>query len=155
MKTNVVRLFVGVTLFFSALVATAADHGNREEAVAMVKKAVLYLNINGKEKLFAQINDTKSEFHDRDLYVVAYSLKGVNLAHGANKRLIGKDLWDLKDPDGKYLVRAFVEAGNNKDGKGWTPQYRWLTPDGAVMQKKALYVEKVDDMILGAGVYSD
>ncbi|GAA4031400.1 cache domain-containing protein [Actimicrobium antarcticum] len=152
---NLLRSLV-LTLFALTMTGTAlaAEKGSREEAVALVKKAAAYLKENGKEKSFAEFNKPDGPFVDRDLYIFAYSANGdgTNLAHGANAKLIGKNLIDLRDADGKAIVKNFIEVGNSKAGNGWV-DYKWPNPVTKAVEQKASYVEKVGDVILGSGVY--
>src|SRR5690242_14756510 len=78
--------------------AAAADGPSKDEAVAMVKKAVAFIKEQGPAKAYPEIDDkASSKFHDRDLYVVVYQLDGKVLAHGSNAKFIGKDLIDAQD----------------------------------------------------------
>src|SRR5680860_1459987 len=43
-------------------------------------------------------------------YIFAYDTNGVNVMHGANSALEGKNLWDFQDPNGIYLVREIIKA---------------------------------------------
>jgi signal transduction histidine kinase len=85
--------------------ASAADRATKDEAIAMVKKAVAAVKSDGPEKAYAAFDDKKGAFTDRDIYVVVYGLDGKVLAHGANEKLIGQNLMEAKDPDGKLLSR--------------------------------------------------
>ncbi len=127
------------------------NRGTAEQAVALVKKAAAYFRANGKEKAFAAYDDPKGEFVDRDLYIFVYSQKGEILAHGANKRMIGKNLMDIKDEDGKKFVKEQIDLAMSK-GSGWV-DLKWVNPVTKTMQPKASYVEKVDDVIIGSGIY--
>ncbi len=131
--------------------ALAADHGSAAEAMAMVKKAGEYLKANGKEKAFAEFSNPAGSFKDRDLYIMVYDMKGVNRAHGANPKLIGKDLLELKDADGTYIVKSFIDTGKSK-GKGWV-DYKWPNPVSKAIEAKSTYIEKHDDVLIGAGIY--
>lgn len=133
--------------------ANAADRGTADEASALVKKAVAYLKANGKEKAFAAINDTKGQFVDRDLYIFVYDMHGNNLAigNGNASRMVGKNMLDMRDAEGKYIIRSFIEILNAK-GRGWV-DYKWPNPVTKNVETKSSYVEKVDDMIVGAGIY--
>jgi len=144
----------GIAIGFSLLSAPAfaADKGTADEAVAMVKKAVAEIKANGKEKAFAAFADPNNkEFHDRDLYIFVYDLNGVSLAHGNNPKMVGKNLIDLKDLEGKPLIRQMVEVAKIK-GSGWV-DYKWPNPVTKSMESKSSYVEKVDDMLVGSGIY--
>lgn len=145
-------LMVAALMFSGA--ASAAERASRDEAVAMVKKAAAFLKENGKEKAFAEFNKPNGSFVDRDLYIFAYSANGdgINLAHGANSSLIGKNLLDLRDADGKAIIKTIIEAGNSKAGSGWV-DYKWPNPTTKAVEQKTSYVEKVGDVVLGSGVY--
>lgn len=127
------------------------NRGSAEQAVALVKKAAAYFRANGREKAFAAYDDPKGEFVDRDLYIFVYSQKGQVLAHGANQRMIGKNLIDIKDEDGKKFVKEQIDLALGK-GSGWV-DLKWINPTTKAIQPKASYVEKVDDVIIGSGIY--
>eukprot|EP01030_Chromulinospumella_sphaerica_P022267 gene22267-22239_t len=133
--------------------AIAADGGTPEEAVAMVKKAVAFIKANGKEKALAAFNDHKGPFVDRNLYIFAYDFKGTNLAigNGNAEKMNGKNLSEMKDVDGVYLIKKFIEIANSK-GSGWV-DYRWPNPSNNVIEPKTSYVERVGDMVIGCGTY--
>lgn len=150
MKNLIKGLFISICLLTGAL-THAADTGTADEATAMVKKAIAYIKANGKDKAFAEINDRKGQFTDRDLYIVVFDLNGKNLAHGANAKLIGKDLIDIKDVDGKPYMRERLELIKTK-GKGWQ-DYKFSNPVTKAIEPKSMYVEKYEDIIVGCGIY--
>ncbi len=57
------------------------------------------------------------------------------LAHGANSKMIGKDLIDLKDSDGKAFVRERLEMAKTK-GKGWQ-DFKFTNPVTKRIEPKA------------------
>ncbi|MES2151294.1 MAG: cache domain-containing protein [Pseudomonadota bacterium] len=131
----------------------ALDKGRPDEAVAMTKLAVATIKEVGKEKAFAAFaNVADKRFHDRDLYIYVYDMKGVALAHGVNPKMVGKNLLDMRDGDGKYIVKGFIEAASSPAGHGWV-EYKWPNPLTKSIDAKAGYVETIDDIIVGAGVY--
>jgi cytochrome c len=129
----------------------AADQGTAAEAVAMVQKAIAYTKANGREKAFAEINKPDGQFRDRDLYVVVYDLNAKNIAHGANPKMIGKDLIEMRDADGKAFMKERVELIKAK-GKGWQ-DYKFVNPVSKQIEPKSMYLEKFEDLIFGAGIY--
>jgi cytochrome c len=145
--------YVAVFLFAIGLQAPAmaGDRGTPAEATAMVKKAIEYMKTNGRDKAYAEFNNPKGSFRDRDLYIFVYDMKGTTLAHGTNPKLLGKNLMELKDADGTYIVKSFLEVGNSK-GKGWV-DYKWPNPISKAIEPKTTYVEKYEDVVVGAGVY--
>ena len=143
---------VAFSLLAMSTAAIAADKGSKEEAVAMVKRAVALIKSDGKEKAFAAISDpANANFHDRDLYVYVYDLNGVALAHGNNPKMVGKPLIGLKDNEGKPMIKEMVELAKTK-GSGWV-DFKWPNPVTKAVESKSGYVEKVDDMFVGSGIY--
>jgi cytochrome c len=77
-----------MTLSHAAL--AASDKGSADEAIALVKTAVNYVKANDKEKAYAEFNNNKGQFIDRDLYIFVFDMTGKTLAHGTNPRRSAK-----------------------------------------------------------------
>jgi cytochrome c len=135
------------------LAATASPNGTRAEAQAMVEKAAALLTAEGNDKAFATFDDRSGPFVDGDLYIFVQDFKGTTLAHGVNKALIGKNLLNVKDADGKLFVQEFVSVATTK-GEGWV-DYKWPNPTSKKIESKSSFVKKVGDYIIGCGVYND
>src|SRR5947207_9143548 len=102
--------------------------GTAAEATAMVDKAIAHIKKVGREKAFADFSGKKAPWVDRDLYVVVYDMKGKVLAHGANEKMIGKHVIDLRDNDGKYFVKERVEMmSKSPNASGWQ-DYKFMNP---------------------------
>lgn len=143
---------LSLSMFAMSSTAVAADKGTPDEAVAMVKKAVALIKSDGKEKAFAAISDpANTAFHDRDLYIYVYDLNGIALAHGNNPKMVGKPLITLKDNEGKPMIKEMVDLAKSK-GKGWV-DFKWPNPVTKAVEAKSGYIEKVDDMLVGSGIY--
>jgi cytochrome c len=151
MKKYVYSVILGLFLVIGWNTAHAADTGTKAEAVAMVKKAIEFIKTNGNEKAFAEISNPKGQFIDRDLYVVVYDMNGKCLAHGANQKMIGRDLLDNKDVDGKEFMKERVEM-MKKDASGWQ-KYKFRNPVSNQIEPKEMYLERTGDLIVGCGVY--
>ena len=131
--------------------ARAEQNVTAKEAEAMVKKGVAYLKTNGNNKGYAEINNKQGQFTDRDLYLVVYQLDGKVLAHGANEKMIGKMLIELKDIDGKEFVRERVELGKSK-GSFWQ-DYKFTNPVTKKVEPKSMYCERLDGAVVCGGIY--
>ena len=134
-----------------ALSAFANTNATPDEATAMVKKGVAFIKANGKDKGHAEISNKTGAFVDRDLYLVVYGLDGVVRAHGANEKMIGKNLIDLKDVDGKAFVKERVELGQSK-GTFWQ-DYKFTNPVSKKIEPKSMYCERLDDAVVCGGIY--
>ena len=139
---------------FASLPAPAADKkGTAAEATAMVDKAIAHIKKAGREKAFADFNNPKGPFTDGDLYVVVYDLTGKVLAHGANAKMIGKDVIDLRDSDGKFFVKERVEMmSKSPTAKGWQ-DYKFMNPVSRQIEPKSMYLQRFEDVMVGCGIY--
>lgn len=131
--------------------AFAADHGSAAEARALLDKAVAKLTTEGPQKAFAAFNDKGGGFVDRDLYVFVFDMEGKYLASGANPKLAGSEARDLKDAEGKPLVREMIDVAAKK-GTGEV-DYVWLNRIDNHVEKKHSLIRRVNDYILGVGYY--
>jgi cytochrome c len=139
-----------ITLMGSAMVF-AGEAGTKEEAVAMVKKAVEFIKANGNDKAFAEFSNPKGQFVDRDLYIVVYDMTAKCLAHGQKASMVGKDLMDFKDVDGKEYMKERIDI-MQKQNSGWQ-DYKFMNPVSKQIELKSMYVERFGDLIVGCGVY--
>ena len=73
------------------------------------------------------------------------------LAHGQNAKQVGKELIDMKDPDGKLFVKERVELARSK-GKFWQ-DYKFTDPVTKKVLPKQMYCERLDETAVCAGVY--
>jgi cytochrome c len=137
----------------SAAVAFAADGGaTKDQAVAMVKKGVAYVKANPHDKAYADISDKgNAGFHEQDLYLVVYGLDGTVKAHGANAKMIGRNLIDLKDIDGKPFVKERVDMA--KSQASFWQDYKFTNPENKKIEPKSMYCEKLDDTVVCGGIY--
>ena len=149
MKNSIVLLSVFV-IFLSASSYAKEEFATKKQAEAMVVKTVSDLKAN-RAKTLEEITAQNAKYVDRDLYAVVYDMTGKVLAHGANNKMVGKDLIELKDPDGKEFVKERVELAKSK-GKFWQ-DYKFTDPITRKVLPKEAYCEKVDDAIVCAGVY--
>lgn len=145
-------LLMGCVILASSGVARAEEKpGTQEEAVAMVKKAIGFLKANGRDKALAEISNPKGRFIDRDLYVTVYDMNGTCLAHGFNPKMVGKNMLDLKDPDGKAFIKERSEMAKTRD-QFWV-DYRYINPATKQIGNKSMYTEKVGGLLVSCGVY--
>ena len=137
-----------------ALIASAhaADGGaTPDQAVAMVKKGVAFIKANGKDKGYAEISSKSGQFTDRDLYLVVYGLDGTVFAHGANEKMVGKNLIELKDIDGKAFVKERVEMAKTK--ASFWQDYKFTNPENKKVEPKSMYCERLEETVVCGGIY--
>jgi signal transduction histidine kinase len=131
--------------------AALANNASAAEATAMVKKGVAFIKASGKDKGYAEISNKSGQFIDRDLYLTVYGMDGTVRAHGANEKMIGKNLIDLKDVDGKAFVKERVELASSKST--FWQDYKFTNPVSKKIEPKSMYCEKLDDAIVCGGIY--
>lgn len=120
-------------------------------AQALVKRAISYLKQHGREAAFAAYHDPNGAFIQGDLYIVVYDIDGNNLAHGANKESRGKNLIDAQDADGKYFMRERVTIA--RQNESFWQDYKYRNPVTGKTDAKSSYFERVDDLMVGCGIY--
>ncbi len=131
--------------------ALAGENATKDEAIAIVKKAVAFIKDQGPEKAYGEFTKKGGQFTDRDLYVVVYKLDGKVLAHGSNEKFVGKDMSDAQDVDGKFYVKERIELAN-KQPTFWQ-DYKFVNPVSKKVEPKEMYCERVTETAVCAGVY--
>ncbi len=134
-----------------SLTALAGENATKDEAVAMVKKGVAFIKSSGKDKGYAEITNKQGQFTDRDLYLVVYALDGTVRAHGANEKMVGRNLIELKDVDGKAFVHERMELAK-KNATFWQ-DYKFTNPATKKIEPKSMYCERLDDTVVCGGIY--
>ncbi len=131
--------------------AWGGEFATKDEAVAMVNKAVAFYKKEGAEKAFAEFDKKPGDFTDRDLYVLVYSTDGKVLAHGSNIKLIGRDMNDAQDVDGKYYVKERIALAAKQ--KTFWQDYKFVNPVTKKIEPKEAYCDVEGTAIICSGVY--
>ena len=151
---QLIALLIFTALSILPVRAATSEFGTKDEAVAMVNRVEAMFKKDGAEATFKAVSDKSvAEFHDRDLYPFIYDMTGTCVAHGARPALIGKNLIELKDQDGKYLIREIIDTANGS-GTGWI-DYKWPNPLNNKIEVKSSYVAKMGDYVVGVGIYRE
>jgi len=142
-----------IVLATGVSVASAAkeEFGTAREAEAMVARAVKHIKAAGVDKAYKDFTDKAAGFLDRDLYVVVYDFGGRVLAHGQNPKMVGKDLIELRDADGKAWIQERVELARAK-GKFWH-DYKFTDPVTKKVLPKSTYCETLESTAVCVGIY--
>jgi len=130
----------------------AREHGNADEATAMVRSGCEFGRTQGRATLIAEVNKlSQGRFIDRDLYLMVLDAQdGTFLAHGNNPRTLGQGP-QSKDIDGKHFVREMVAVARDRN-EGWV-DYKWAHPVTNEVRTKATFVKKLGDVVVACGVY--
>ncbi|MFY9465468.1 MAG: cache domain-containing protein [Sediminibacterium sp.] len=130
------------------------DRMERAFVTDLVENAVAQIEKNGKGA-FPLLHDPKGPFIAKDAYVFVTDTTGIELVNPYFPNLEGRKLIDLKDSQGKYLVREMLNQ--LKSGKSGWVDYLWPKPGESAPTLKSTYVAKArmgDGWVLvGCGVY--
>jgi signal transduction histidine kinase len=150
---KIIAAFIAIGLIAAFSFADQSFASGKDDAKSLVQQAAAYVKYQGKGKALAEISKPKGMFDRGETYVFAYDLQGVMLAHPKNPTLIGKNLIDVPDNEGRLFRRDIVEKAKTK-GSGWV-DYVYLNPETNEQEHKTTYLQKVGDIILCCGVYKD
>ena len=139
-----------VIVSLSLWAGAAHAEPTEKDAVALVEKGADYLRRNGQDEMIRKINTKDPDFYSGALYLAMRDLNGITIAHPTTA-LIGKNLVDVPDADGKLFRREMMAVAQGK-GKGWV-EYKFMNPASGKVEPKNTYVLRVGDVALEAGVY--
>ncbi|MRR15221.1 MAG: cache type 2 domain-containing protein [Deltaproteobacteria bacterium] len=129
----------------------AAAGSSSEEARAMVDKAAAYVQADGKDKALKEFNNPNGKFVKGDLYIFAYDMNGTLIAHPINAKLVGMNLLNAPDIDGKFYRREIIELAK-KSGSG-TVDYKYKNPANGKIEHKTTHLKRAGDMVICCGAY--
>jgi len=139
-----------VLALFAATSVPAAQIGTREEAKAMLERAVVAVK-EDEVKAIDMFNKGEGGFRDRDLYVFcANASGGVLTAHPTNR---GKPLQDIEGKHGAPFGQEIMQDATEGTIKETT--YWWPRPDSDKPLEKTSFYTKVGDQICGVGYYKE
>lgn len=116
-----------------------SQNGEKSEAQAKKDALAVIKNFRYSEVEYFWVND----------------YDGVMQMHAAKPELDQTNVLDIKDPDGKFIFREFIEVVKSK-GSGEV-KYQWPKPGSDAPQPKVSFVRGFENWqwIIGTGVYVD
>ena len=142
---------VATALLLSCTSALAFDP-TEKDAIAMAERGAAMVKAKGKDEVMKRITAKDPEFVQGSLYIDMRDVKtGIVLAHPYNPSIVGKDLTDVPDANGKKYRREIIELAAAK-GKGWV-DYQYKNPTTGKIEPKTTYILLVDGVVLEAGLY--
>lgn len=105
-----------------------------------------------KKEILARISEIK---FGRDGYIFVVSFDGVTLMNSTQPDLIGKNIWDMTDPNGVKVIQEERRAVETPEGA--FINYVWEKPATQRLSPKVSFIKGVHDWqwMVGAGVYLD
>ena len=127
------------------------QQGTTDEARELVERAVVMHQRSGSRETFLrQVTPKESGLFDRDMYVFVLDSRGTYLAFGGNAAKVGTRVQDVPGIDGDALIESIVHQADQ--GPGWV-EYEITNPATGKVQTKLSFVQQVDDVYVGCGVY--
>lgn len=153
MKKLLATLFACMATALFSPGAIAQERGTREEAKALAEAAANHVKAVGVAKALKDFSTDKANWVKKDLYVVALDLQGHMLAHGTNEKLIGKNVMEMKDANGRFFTKAQIES-TKATGAGWA-DYDFTHPVTKKIEGKSTYSVRPPgtDLVVGVGHY--
>jgi signal transduction histidine kinase len=135
------------------------EYGETRELVRLVNDAAILLREKG-ESAFSEFRTPGTRWRQEETYIFVLDTDGNMLLH-PDPALEGKNKIDLKDVNGKPIIRGLINAATSIPEKhdGWY-HYEWPTPEGLLPRWKTSYVRRVEadsgkTYIIGSGMYND
>jgi hypothetical protein len=148
MRKPITGSLVAIVLVVTAGLASAGEFGTREEAKAMLDRAVVMLKTD-KNRALDLFTAGTGGFVDRDLYVFCGGPDGMLTAH---PYYMGTNLMEFKDKTGKAAGEEIYAVANEDEFS--EVSYKWVQPGGGGEQvDKVTFITKVGDQICGVGFY--
>lgn len=87
-----------------------------------------------------------------DGYFFAYTMHGTSLMHPRQPDLVGRDLWEMRDPAGALTIQKLVTEASR--GGGYV-RYVWRRPSTGKLAPKLGYVVPLErwGWMIGTGIY--
>ena len=134
-------------------VAAPTQAATIQEARELVARAVKHVNDVGDKQAFADFNDKTKGFVNGDLYVFAYSLDGVCLAHGGDPSVIGANRLGITDANGRTFIAEMIALAKEK-GSGFIDYMHKNPKTGEVLPKVTVFTRPSGkEFLVAAGVY--
>src|SRR3954468_8559099 len=150
-KGATMKLLATAVLLCTALGQVLAAEPTEKDAIAMAEKGAAFIKAHGKEEMMKKISAKDPDYVQGSLYVDLRDINtGIVLAHPINPSIVGKDLTDVPDANGRKYRREIIELAASK-GHGWI-DYMYKNPTSGKIEPKTTYILLVDGVVLEAGL---
>lgn len=149
-----------LALLFSSVATLAAvepEHQATRDLIDFVNRGAAEVERQGLAACEAFRKADGPWFHG-EAYLFILDFDGGAHCHPARPILEGRNLIELRDPDGKPIVDLFIRQLARGQAEGWV-HYLWPRPGETVLTWKSSYVRRVQapdgkPYIVGSGVYN-
>jgi signal transduction histidine kinase len=133
------------------------DQDSTDWVVGLVKDASVLIRMKG-EAAFRDFRMPGSRWRKGETYIFVLDPSGNMVVHN-DPTMEGRNQMELRDVNGKPIVRGLLGAATPSSPEGWY-HYEWPVPGGLLPRWKSSYVRWVKapsgrEFIVGCGVYDD
>ena len=130
-----------------------------QNLVSLVEDAAGLIETKGDEA-FKEFAKKDLKWLNADYYLFAYTIDGTTVFHPIRPDLVGQNVMDLTDMNGKQIIREITNIGRQpaSDASGWV-FYLWEDRTQLTPTWKAAYIRKVvtpdhKTYVVGSGSYN-
>jgi cytochrome c len=155
MKAILLAIQIAVLTCGCSALAQDASRANEADVKRMVDDALIYIKEVGIDVAFKDFNDQENKrWQYKDLYIFCSKFDGMTDCHGANRALLGKNLYLMQTVDGQYFVRDSSDLVL-KNGSGWL-NYKRANPQTKQVEDKKVFITNVPgyDGFIGTGIFT-
>ena len=134
-----------------ANVARGMHFGNKEEALALLKRAVALVEVD-KNRALNLFTTGDGGLHQKDLYPFCLTNKGLILGHPT---LEGLNILNFKDTTGKEVGKLMINVAKYGEVNEVDFMIARLTTDDEKLYRKTQLVTKVSGLICAVGYYTE
>ncbi len=151
-SSNLMRKAERLILAISNYHLGEKEFGSAEEAMQMVKNAILFMQRHGKASLFEEINAGAPDFLDRDLYLLVIdTIDSKILANSYAPHRVGIETAGIQDNKGKFFARDLMREVL-ANGHAWV-EYNFVHPITGEVLPKSSYGEFSDGLLFSCGFF--
>lgn len=158
-KLKVIVFSVVIITFGLALILAEAKRSTAQQVIDLVHAAQEYLREESLPKALIEFNNGASAFHVSPtygpdiLYIFVLDYNGNVKSFGNSQRLVGFNLWNLKDAQGRLFIQEIIAECRSQKDDGWI-EYKWLNKFTNALESRYSYVEQVPkyDLCVGTGI---
>ena len=155
MKSRTLTAFLSLLALAAGLPAVELEPPESRRLVDLVTRAAELFGERGPAAC-AEFKREGGEWRRGDAYVFVIDMEGEAVCHPAKPDLEGRNILEIRDPDGKPVVQLFLRQLARGSEDGWV-HYLWPRPGGTVLGWKSTYVRRASaagvDYIVGSGAY--
>jgi signal transduction histidine kinase len=138
---------------------TPYTYKDTQDLVALVEDAAALIEAQG-EAAFKEFAKRDSKWLHGESYLFVYYLDGTTAFHPITPELVGKNVIDLKDMNGKPIIREITDIGKEPSpaAHGWV-FYLWQNQTQLTPSWKGSYIRKAiapdhKTYVVGSGLYN-